>query len=69
MTPIITAKNTLSCLRVLNDIPKRGVVLINEYNKQHTNGEEQKQFLLLAVKKYKQQTTRQQQVQTETFRL
>ena len=48
------AKNTVSSMRVVNDIAERGVALMDEYNKLHTNDEEQKQCLLLIVKKYRQ---------------
>lgn len=48
------AKNTVSSMRVVNDVAERGVALMDEYNKLHTNDEEQKQFLLLIVKKYRQ---------------
>jgi adenylate/nucleoside-diphosphate kinase len=37
----------------VNDIAERGVALMNEYNKLHTNNEEQKQYLLLVVKEYR----------------
>lgn len=40
-------------MRVVNDIAERGVKLMDEYNKLHTNNEEQKQFLLLVVKDYR----------------
>lgn len=51
----VSVKTTLSRLRVVNDIAERGVALINEYNELCTKDEEQKQFLLLAVKNYRQQ--------------
>lgn len=41
-------------MRVVNDIAERGVALMEEYNKLHTNNEEQKQYLLLLVKDYRQ---------------
>ena len=50
----ISAKRTARSLRVVNDIAERGVALMDEYNKLHTNDEEQKQFLLLTVKQYRQ---------------
>lgn len=50
----ISAKCTVRSLRVVNDIAERGVALMDEYNKLHTNDEEQKQFLLLTVKEYRQ---------------
>jgi len=37
----------------VNDIAERGVALMDEY-KLHTTDEEQKQFLLLVVKEYRQ---------------
>ncbi|KAK5643968.1 hypothetical protein RI129_007813 [Pyrocoelia pectoralis] len=43
-------KATVAHMRVFNDIAERGVALMDEYNKLNTNNEEQKQFLLLAVK-------------------
>ena len=49
-----SVKNTVSHMRVVNDIAERGVALMDEYNKLHTNDEEQKQFLLLTVKEYRQ---------------
>jgi hypothetical protein len=48
------AKAAAQCLRVVNDIAERGVALMDEYNTLHTNNEEQKQFLLLVVKNYRQ---------------
>ena len=41
-------------MRVINDIAERGVALMDDYNKLHTTSEEQKQFLLLVVKEYRQ---------------
>jgi len=41
-------------MRVVNDIAERGVSLMEEYNKLHTTDEEQKQFLILVVKEYRQ---------------
>lgn len=49
-----SVKATVSSMRVVNDIAERGVALMDEYNKLHTNNEEQKQFLLLVVKEYRQ---------------
>lgn len=49
-----TAKAIVSSIRVVNDIAERGVALMEEYNKLHTNNEEQKQYLLLVVKNYRQ---------------
>lgn len=48
------AMATAGSMRVVNDIAERGVALMDEYNKLHTNDEEQKQFLLLVVKDYRQ---------------
>ena len=48
------AKSVATSLRVVNDIAERGVALMEEYNKLYTNDEEQKQFLLLVVKEYRQ---------------
>ena len=42
-------------MHVVNDIAERGVALIEEYNALHTTDEDQKQFLLLTVKNYRQQ--------------
>jgi hypothetical protein len=47
---IKAAKSAITSLRVVNDIAERGVALMDEYNKLHTNDEEQKQYLLLVVK-------------------
>lgn len=49
-----SALETVRHLRVVNDIAERGVALMDEYNKLHTVDEEQKQFLLLVVKEYRQ---------------
>lgn len=48
-------KASIRCLKVVNDIAERGVALMEEYNKLHTNNEEQKQFLLLTVKEYRKE--------------
>lgn len=48
------AKCTTQHMKVVNDIAERGVALMDEYNKLLTNDEEQKQFLLLVVQKYRQ---------------
>ena len=48
------AKSIVTGLKVTNDLAERGVALMDEYNKLHTNDEEQKQFLLLIVQKYRQ---------------
>lgn len=40
-------------MKVVNDIAERGVALMDEYNRLHTNNEEQKQYLLLTVKDYR----------------
>ncbi|CAB0004092.1 unnamed protein product [Nesidiocoris tenuis] len=42
-------KNIVSSMRVVNDIAERGVALMEEYNKLHTQNEEQKQYLLLTI--------------------
>ena len=47
-------QESVRCMRVVNDIAERGVALMDEYNKLHTTDEEQKQFLLLIVKEYRQ---------------
>ena len=41
-------------MRVINDIANHGVSLMDDYSKLHTTSEEQKQFLLLVVKEYRQ---------------
>ena len=46
-------KPIVSSLRVVNDIAEREVALIDEYNKLHTNDEEQKQYLTLVVKEFR----------------
>lgn len=48
-----SAKSTVLGMKVVNDIAERGVALMDEYNKLHTNDEEQKQFLLLVVQQYR----------------
>lgn len=48
-------KACVRSLRVVNDTAERGVALMEEYNKLHTTNEEQKQFMLLVVKQYRQQ--------------
>jgi hypothetical protein len=40
-------------MRVVNDIAERGLALMEEYNKLYTTNEEQKQYLLLLVKQYR----------------
>ena len=47
-------RSIVNNMRVTNDIAERGVSLIQEFNKLHTNNEEQKQYLLLAVKHHRQ---------------
>lgn len=49
-----TAKAVVHSMRVVNDLAERGVALMEEYNKLHTTNEEQKQYLLLLVKDYRQ---------------
>ncbi|CAH2098311.1 unnamed protein product [Euphydryas editha] len=44
----------LYSMKVVNDIAERGVALIEEFNKLVTTDEDQKQFLLLVVKNYRQ---------------
>ena len=39
-------------MKVTNDLAERGVKLMEEYNKIHTNDEQQKQYLLQIVKKF-----------------
>lgn len=46
-------KAIVHSMRVVNDIAERGVALMEEYNKLHTNDEQQKQYLLLLVKDYR----------------
>ena len=48
-----SAKSTVLGMKVVNDVAERGVALMDEYNKLHTNDEEQKQFLLLVVQQYR----------------
>lgn len=47
------ANNIIQHMKVVNDIAERGVKLMDEYNKLLTNDEEQKQYLLQVVKKYR----------------
>ena len=49
-----STRDSVRCMRVVNDIAERGVALMDEFNKLHTTDEEQKQFLLLVVKEYRQ---------------
>lgn len=49
-----SAKEIVQHMRVVNDIAERGVALMEEYNKLHTSEEEQKQYLMLLVKNYRQ---------------
>ncbi|GBP85747.1 hypothetical protein EVAR_97243_1 [Eumeta japonica] len=48
------SREIVRSMRVVNDIAERGVALIEEFNKIITSDEEQKQFLLLVVKKFRQ---------------
>jgi len=47
-------RSVINSMTVTNDIAERGVSLIQEFNKLHTYDEEQKQYLLLAVKRHRQ---------------
>ena len=47
------SRQLVRCMRVVNDIAERGVALMDEYDKIHTNNEEQKQYLLLLIKEYR----------------
>lgn len=48
------SKDIIQSMRVVNDIAERGVALMEEYNKLHTINEEQKQFLFLLIKQFRQ---------------
>jgi hypothetical protein len=48
------SREIVRAMRVVNDIAERGAALMEEYNKLHTTNEEQKQYLLLLVKQYRQ---------------
>lgn len=48
------SKEIVQSMRVVNDTAERGVALMEEYNKLHTTDEEQKQFLLLLIKQFRQ---------------
>jgi len=48
------SKAIVQSMRVVNDIEERGVALMEEYNKLHTTNEEQKQFILLLIKQFRQ---------------
>lgn len=48
------SKGIVKSLKVVNDIAERGVALIQEYNKILTLNEDQKQYLLLLVKTFRQ---------------
>lgn len=48
------SRELVRSMKVVNDIAERGVALMQEYNKLHTHNEEQKQFLLLLVKEFRQ---------------
>jgi 4-hydroxy-3-methylbut-2-enyl diphosphate reductase IspH len=47
-------RELVHAMRVVKDITQQGVALMEEYNKLHTTNEEQKQYLLLLVKQYRQ---------------
>lgn len=49
----MSGKAVVRSLRVVNDVAERGVALMEEYNKLHTRDEEQKQYLLLLVKQFR----------------
>ena len=49
----MNAKAAVAQLSVVNDVAERGVALMEQYNKLHTNDEEQKQYLMLIVKEYR----------------
>lgn len=49
----VNASDIVQGLRVVNDIAERGVRLMDEYNRLITNDEEQKQYLLQVVKKFR----------------
>lgn len=49
-----SCKRAVVNLRVVNDLAERGVALMEEYNKIIVNDEQQKQFLLQVVKRYRQ---------------
>lgn len=48
------SREIVRSMKVVNDIAERGVALIEEYNKLISTDEEQKQFLLLVVKNFRQ---------------
>jgi len=48
-------KNNVTCTHAVNDAAERGVALMEEYNKLHTNNQERKQSLLLGVNVYRKQ--------------
>jgi len=51
----LSAKKAVKTMCVVNDIAERGVALINEYNKLHTNDEEQKHYLRPVVRKFRKE--------------
>lgn len=48
------SKDIVCSMRVVNNIAERSVALMEEYNKLITANEEQKQYLLLLIKQYRQ---------------
>ena len=48
-----SVKATVCSLKIINDIAEHGVALMDEFNKLITN-EEQKQYLLFVVQRYRQ---------------
>ena len=49
----LKARETVMNMKVTNDLAERGVKLMEEYNKILTNDEQQKQYLLQIVKKFR----------------
>ena len=47
------SKETVTSLKVVNDLAERGVVLVQEFNSSLTRNEEQRQFLLQTVKNHR----------------
>ena len=47
------SKESVTSLKVVNDLAERGVSLIHEFNSSLTQNEEQRQFLLLTVENHR----------------
>ncbi|XP_025417723.1 uncharacterized protein LOC112688642 [Sipha flava] len=48
-----SAKKVISSLQIVNDIAERGVKLMEDFNEKFTKNENQKQYLLQVIQKYR----------------